>query len=675
MGRETEIALFREALTARELPFCVLSVFGPGGVGKTTLLNAFATVGAEQGVATALLNAREVDPTPEGIRTALRLCGFNTEATERQVLLVDSYEAIQSLEGWLRTTVIPELPEDTLVVLAGRKPITAAWRGDPDWQGLVRTLPLRNLSPEESREFLAESGIPEPLHATLLASTHGYPLALTLARELYEQQGAGALTSSEPTPDLVQALIERFVDETPSPQHRLALEVAALLRVTTEPVLTHLLGVAEEESGPLFRWLSALSFLEATQPGVAPHPVAREALLADLRWRNPDRWARLHRTARGYYGEQLARASEREQQRLLWDYVFLHRDNPVVQSAFTWQDAGAYADAPRAEEGALLASWVEKHEGALAAERFRYWWPHPAQTTRVFRGGEGNAPLGFVLWLALDQVTEADAAHDPVVARAQAYIEQTAPLRPGETATYFRFWMAHDTYHTVSPTQSLVMVNTVHHYLTTPRLAHSFFPIRDPARWEPVFAYAEAHRCHAAESDADGFPLGVFTHDWRVQPPAEWLRVLGEKELAGAALAGPRPVSRERYLVLSKPAFEEALRDALKSLDRPEVLLQNPLLRSRVVLDRARSGEVPPQEQVAVLQSLLRETALALQGHPKRERAYRALLHTYLSPAPSQQKAAERLDLPFSTFRRHLAEGIGFITESLWLQEIGAALK
>lgn len=653
----------------------MLSVFGPGGVGKTTLLNAFASTCAEQGVATVLLNAREVEPTPEGVRTALRLSGFEPQATERQVVLVDSYESLQSLEGWLRTTLIPEFPEDTLVVLAGRKPITSAWRGDSDWQGLVRTLPLRNLSPEESREFLAQSGIPEPLHATLLASTHGYPLALTLARELYEQQGAEAFASAEPTPDLMQALIERFVDETPSPQHRLALEVAALLRVTTEPVLAHLLGLSEEESSPLFRWLSALSFLEPSQPGVVPHPVAREALLADLRWRNPDRWARLHHTARSYYSERLAEASEREQQRLLWDYVFLHRDNPVVQSAFTWQNAGAYADSPRADEGELLASWVEKHEGALAAERFRYWWTHPAQTTLVFRGGDGNAPLGFMLWLSLDKVTETDRTHDPLVERALAYIEQTAPLRPGETATHFRFWMAHDTYHTVSPTQSLVMVNTVHHYLTTPRLAHSFFPIRDPARWEAVFAYAEAHRCPAAESDADGFPLGIFTHDWRVQPPTEWLRVLGEKELSGAAAPGPRPISSERYLVLSKPAFEESLKEALKYLDRPEALLQNPLLRSRVVLDRTRGGEASPQEHVAVLQSLLREVALALQGHPKRERAYHALLHTYLRPAPTQEKAAERLDLPFSTYRRHLAEGIGLVRETLWLQEIGAALK
>jgi len=40
VGRQTEIALFRAAVVAEELPFLLLYVFGPGGVGKTTLMNA-----------------------------------------------------------------------------------------------------------------------------------------------------------------------------------------------------------------------------------------------------------------------------------------------------------------------------------------------------------------------------------------------------------------------------------------------------------------------------------------------------------------------------------------------------------------------------------------------------------------------------------------------------------
>ncbi|NJL21123.1 MAG: hypothetical protein HC895_10360 [Leptolyngbyaceae cyanobacterium SM1_3_5] len=42
-----------------------------------------------------------------------------------------------------------------------------------------------------------------------------------------------------------------------------------------------------------------------------------------------------------------------------------------------------------------------------------------------------------------------------------------------------------------------------------------------------------------------------------------------------------------------------------------------------------------------------------------------------MQPAATQEKAAELLDLPFSTFRRHLKAGITRVTEILWFQETG----
>lgn len=51
----------------------------------------------------------------------------------------------------------------------------------------------------------------------------------------------------------------------------------------------------------IFEWLRELAFIELRSGGLFPHDLAREVLAADLRWRNPDWYAGLHRRACSYY--------------------------------------------------------------------------------------------------------------------------------------------------------------------------------------------------------------------------------------------------------------------------------------------------------------------------------------------------------------------------------------
>jgi hypothetical protein len=60
-----------------------------------------------------------------------------------------------------------------------------------------------------------------------------------------------------------------------------------------------------------------------------------------------------------------------------------------------------------------------------------------------------------------------------------------------------------------------------------------------------------------------------------------------------------------------------------------------------------------------------------LKASPRSEKLFRALDRTYFHPAPTQEVAAELLDLPFSTYRRHLKSGIEQVIEALWQHEIG----
>ena len=56
---------------------------------------------------------------------------------------------------------------------------------------------------------------------------------------------------------------------------------------------------------------------------------------------------------------------------------------------------------------------------------------------------------------------------------------------------------------------------------------------------------------------------------------------------------------------------------------------------------------------------------------PRASPLQRVLDRTFVRAAPTQEAAAEVLDLAFSTYRRHLAKAIERLTDLLWAVEIG----
>jgi hypothetical protein len=70
------------------------------------------------------------------------------------------------------------------------------------------------------------------------------------------------------------------------------------------------------------------------------------------------------------------------------------------------------------------------------------------------------------------------------------------------------------------------------------------------------------------------------------------------------------------------------------------------------------------------LRALLRAAVATLAANPKDAKLHRALWHTYIEPAPTQELAAELLGLPFNTYRYQLARGIERVTAWLWQREL-----
>jgi hypothetical protein len=142
---------------------------------------------------------------------------------------------------------------------------------------------------------------------------------------------------------------------------------------------------------------------------------------------------------------------------------------------------------------------------------------------------------------------------------------------------------------------------------------------------------------------------------------------MGAHELSGGADA---PAGRDLpppRQVLSQPEFEAAVKDGLRCWRRPAELARNPLCRSRVV---AEIAGVPPAER---LSDLLVEATDTLAADPRDAKLHRAVATTFFRGVPTQEAAAERLGLPFSTYRRHLTAGVARLTAWLWERELHGA--
>jgi len=672
VGRNAELELFRVALSRELSDFAVLHLYGPGGMGKTTLLNEFGRIAAEAGRLHFALDGRHLDPSPDGFFTALQRA-LNLPATQAPqdtllaipnfVLFIDTYELLAPLDGWLREEFLPQLPEQALVVIAGRQSPPAAWRTDHGWGDLTRIISLRNLLPEESAAYLRAHGIPEEKIAHVLGVTHGHPLALSLAADLFTQTGSVNPFDWKQDPDIVRLLLERFVADVPNPTFRQALEICAHAFTTDEALLADCLGPADAYAA--FQWLRERSFIEQGPFGLFPHDLVREVLEAELRWRNLARFREMHFQVREHIIQQIQQRSGLAQQVAVFALLFLHRNNPFMRPFYEWQSFGQlYIDVAQPADIPIIEGLVRRYQGEESLAATRHWFGRPESTLYALRGG-GQSLAGFGQVLTLSQATAADMAADPAVRAAFTYLQAAAPLRPGDVVLHFRNWMGADGYQNSAAIFNMGAMVSLRLFFNTPRLAYSFISEANADHYAAMYDYLRLPLAPGAGFVLDGQQFGVFTHDWRVEPVLEWINIMGERELLDEIVAlesMPQPL---QSLVLSEPEFAEAVRQALKEFRRPDVLAHNPLLRSRCLRDRGEQEPTPVE-----LQALLREGAAILADGPKTQKLHRVLWHTFFEPAPTQETAAELLDLPFSTYRYQLGKAIEHLVGWLWQQEV-----
>lgn len=193
IAREEELDRFAKALAGdAQAPFAFW-LFGPGGIGKSTLLRRLADDTRAEDRPLLEIDGRFVSRDPADFERLARPF-LEVPGT---VLFIDSFEHCQWLESWLWQRFLPRAADDTLVVLAGRHAPQPQWTADPAWAGLLHVRELEPFSAEQARNMLATAQVPPPCGSGY-GGSRGQPLALSSRPPPRRRTGTGRRSGRPP---------------------------------------------------------------------------------------------------------------------------------------------------------------------------------------------------------------------------------------------------------------------------------------------------------------------------------------------------------------------------------------------------------------------------------------------------------------------------------------------
>ncbi|MFJ3880097.1 ATP-binding protein [Streptomyces sp. NPDC090077] len=649
IGRDEEIERFREALAGDPAAPFAFYAYGPGGIGKSTLLRRLADHARAAGRLLVELDGRFVERDPAAFE---RAAGPFLDVPGT-VLFVDSFEHCQWLESWLWHHFLPRAADDALVVLAGRRAPQPQWTADPAWARLLHVSELEPFTAEQARGLLVASDIRPELRDRVLRFAGGNPLALSLAAAA-GSAGCGREEIWAPSADVLRTLLAGLIGEVPTASHRRALEVAAQAHSTSEELLAAVLP--DEDAHPLFAWLRDLPFMESTRRGLHPHDAARETLAADLRWRAPNAFETMRRRLADEYLRLLREAPEERVWTVTDELFYLFREGETLARLRTWSREDEVHDRPlHPEDLDVVLRMAEEAEGPDSAAVVRYWARRQPEAFSVYRLVSTGRVVAFTARLVLAAPPgPEDLAADPVVAAAWRYTDATAPVRPGEHIGVSRFTVYPERYQVPSRVIDLSSSRAQAEAARARGRAYGFAVFRDAETWAARVRGTLVDT--GARPAVGGHTYGVFGVDWRQEPVEAWLqRFISATQVPPPVASGPSPISRTD--------FDRAVREALAHWrDADGAFAACALLRTRLAADCT--------EPVGEVRALLRRAVDELAADPRGVRAREALTAGYFSGAPTQEAAARRLGLPYGTYRRHLRQGLDLLCEVLWEREL-----
>ncbi|WP_423801013.1 LuxR C-terminal-related transcriptional regulator [Neobacillus sp. SAB-20_R2A] len=366
IGREQEKELFMNYLQNEQLEK-ILYYWGPGGTGKSTLLDEFSRLSAEEDSYFLYLDSRDFLHSPQDFSKRILslingkeasggfdecIADLHTKAEQQKVVLaIDTYEEMKDMDEWLREDFFGELNDQFLVVMAGRYPLDGEWL-NPVWKRMVRQTQLAFFDLETTKNYAASfSQYSEAYIQRIYSLSKGHPLTLSLMMGLSEQD------FSEDSPGDIHKLLKRVAEswllETRDPFLQELINAAAMVRVFNQETLEEMLQktISVDEFGHLV----SLSFIRSSKRGWFVHDLLRPVLIQEFKLRKPTVYRALSERLIAYLHNVLTfSSSETEKALAAVDLVFTLEDYTLRSIFLTETSESSYYAAP------VTASQLEK---------------------------------------------------------------------------------------------------------------------------------------------------------------------------------------------------------------------------------------------------------------------------------------------------------------------------
>jgi len=436
VGRAEERARLTDLL-APQGPAAVF-VHGPGGIGKTTLVTGTLAGSPLKWVG---LDGRRMEPTVPGALAALGAAlgapppPSAAAAAERiaaagvEVLVIDGFERLNLLDGWIRNELARALPATVTTVLVGRRGPNVAWRTAPGWRTLLGELEVGPMPAGDVDRLLAAHGIQGDDAVRIRTFARGHPLAVVVAGEAVARRPGLPLGSGAPA-DVVEELFAVMLDDL-GPRERAVAEAASVLRRATLPLLAAVVDEPDVEHA--WRTLRGLPFTVTTAAGVELSGLAAPVLLEALELRDPARVRTLRTRAARSILDSLAHGPDWQSTADLLHLV----QNPLIRNAYAPPGMLQHpAEQARGEDHDDIVAIAREFAGEESARLAERWWQARRDTFAVVRAGDGGV-AAFSVTATVDDRT-GSAIEDPLVRAVGDHLRDDA-MPPGGDAVLFRW--------------------------------------------------------------------------------------------------------------------------------------------------------------------------------------------------------------------------------------------